>query len=59
MRGHLQAGQLVPALDVVYRSGKAIYLVTSGRRGPGPAADIFHDWLVKQERDAAAHQASP
>jgi len=53
IRGHLKAGRLVPALDVVYRSGKSIYLVTPAKRSTSPAADLFRDWLLAQERDAA------
>lgn len=53
VRGHLKAGRLVPAMDLTYRSGNAIYLVTPVNRRSKPSADLFRDWLLSQEHGAA------
>lgn len=53
VRDHLKAGRLVPALDVAYRSGDAVYLVMPARRILKPAAEAFRDWLLQQQREAA------
>ncbi len=49
---HMAAGRLVPALDLVHRSGDVIYLVMPAQRRPKPGAELFRDWLLDQDADA-------
>lgn len=47
----LKSRRLVPALDVSYRSGDAVFLVMPIHRKTKLAAEQFRDWLLKYRRN--------
>lgn len=53
IRDHLKSGRLVPAIDMTCRSGDAIYLTMPAKGKLKPAAELFRDWILQQECDAA------
>lgn len=50
---HVRSGRLCCPVPAVYRSGHSVYLITSAKRPPKRGAELFRQWMLEQNADAA------